>query len=95
MAVLEMEHRPYDIRALRDCLQYMLDRRRILQRGALAPAVTPFVRLPLNGGVANQWFPSRSWTKASMASFGRSRNIMPVPDRTAFAHLKTRHKCKI
>src|SRR5258706_12082185 len=53
-AVFEMEHRPYDIRALRDCLQYMLDRRQILQRGTLAPAVTPFVRIPPNGGEASQ-----------------------------------------
>jgi 4-hydroxy-2-oxoheptanedioate aldolase len=53
--VFEMEHRPYDIRALRDCLQYMLDRRQILQRGTLAPSVTPFVRIPPNGGEASQW----------------------------------------
>src|ERR1700726_284655 len=53
--VFEMEHRPYDIRALRDCLQYMLDRRQILQRGTLAPGVTPFVRIPPNGGEASQW----------------------------------------
>ena len=31
--VFEMEHRPYDIRALRDCLQFMLDRRQILRAG--------------------------------------------------------------
>jgi 4-hydroxy-2-oxoheptanedioate aldolase len=53
--VFEMEHRPYDIRALRDCLQYMLDRRQILQQGNLAPSVTPFVRIPPNGGETSQW----------------------------------------
>jgi 4-hydroxy-2-oxoheptanedioate aldolase len=53
--VFEMEHRPYDIRALRDCLQYMLDRQQILRRGTLAPAVTPFVRIPPNGGETSQW----------------------------------------
>jgi 4-hydroxy-2-oxoheptanedioate aldolase len=53
--VFEMEHRPYDIRALRDCLQYMLDRRQILRAGTLAPAVTPFVRIPPNGGETSQW----------------------------------------
>ena len=53
--VFEMEHRPYDIRALRDCLQYMLDRRQILSAGSLAPAVTPFVRIPPNGGETSQW----------------------------------------
>jgi 4-hydroxy-2-oxoheptanedioate aldolase len=44
--VFEMEHRPYDIRSLRDCLQFMLDRRQILRSGSLAPQVTPFVRIP-------------------------------------------------
>ena len=53
--VFEMEHRPYDIRALRDCLQYMLDRRQILRAGSLAPKVTPFVRIPPNGGEISQW----------------------------------------
>ena len=53
--VFEMEHRPYDIRALRDCLQYMLDRRQIVQKSSVAPAVTPFVRIPPNGGEVSQW----------------------------------------
>ncbi len=53
--VFEMEHRPYDIRALRDCLQYMLDRRQIARSGSVAPAVTPFVRIPPNGGEISQW----------------------------------------
>ena len=53
--VFEMEHRAYDIRALRDCLQYMLDRRQIAASGSLAPAVTPFVRIPPNGGETSQW----------------------------------------
>ena len=53
--VFEMEHGPYDIRTLRDCLQYMLNRRQIVQGGTLAPAVTPFVRIPPNGGELNQW----------------------------------------
>lgn len=53
--VFEMEHNPYDIRALRDCLQYLLNRRQIVESGTLAPAVTPFVRIPPNGGEFNQW----------------------------------------
>jgi 4-hydroxy-2-oxoheptanedioate aldolase len=53
--VFEMEHRAYDIRALRDCLQYMLDRRQIVHSASLAPAVTPFVRIPPNGGESSQW----------------------------------------
>jgi 4-hydroxy-2-oxoheptanedioate aldolase len=54
--VFEMEHRPYDGPALRDCLQYMLDRRQILTSGGLAPAVTPLARIPPNGGELSQWF---------------------------------------
>ena len=54
--VFEMEHNPYDIRVLRDCMQYMLDRRQILKAGSIAPAVTPMVRIPPNGGEMNQWF---------------------------------------
>jgi 4-hydroxy-2-oxoheptanedioate aldolase len=54
--VFEMEHNPYDIRQLRDCMQYMLDRAQIVKSGSLAPAVAPFVRIPPNGGEMNQWF---------------------------------------
>ena len=53
--VFEMEHNPYDIRQLRDCMQYMLDRAQILKSGSLAPAVAPFVRIPPNGGEMNQF----------------------------------------
>ena len=31
--VFEMEHNPYDIKALRDCMQYMLNRKQILIHG--------------------------------------------------------------
>lgn len=53
--VFEMEHNPWDAKALRDCLQYLLNRRQIAQQGALAPAVTPLVRIPPNGGEQSQW----------------------------------------
>jgi 4-hydroxy-2-oxoheptanedioate aldolase len=53
--IFEMEHNPYDIRALRDSLQYMLNRRQIAQSGSLAPAVTPMVRIPPNGIEKAQW----------------------------------------
>src|SRR2546430_3004914 len=53
--VFEMEHGPFDTRTLRDCLQYMLNRRQIVRSGTLAPAVTPIVRIPPNGGERNQW----------------------------------------
>jgi 4-hydroxy-2-oxoheptanedioate aldolase len=50
-----MEHAPMSAPGLRDALQYMLDRRQILERGTLAPKVTPLVRIPPNGGEMNQW----------------------------------------
>ncbi|MFL4986268.1 MAG: aldolase/citrate lyase family protein, partial [Xanthobacteraceae bacterium] len=53
--VFEMEHNPYDIRAFRDCLQYLLNRRLIAQSGSLAPSVTPMARIPPNGGEKAQW----------------------------------------
>ena len=53
--VYEMEHNFWDARALRDALQYMLNRRQLVQGNSLAPAVTPMVRIPPNGGEHNQW----------------------------------------
>ena len=53
--VYEMEHNPWDIRALRDSLQYMLNRGQIAKAGSLSPSVTPMVRIPPNGGEMNQW----------------------------------------
>lgn len=54
--VFEMEHNPYDIRVLRNCMQFMLDRRQIVKTGSIAPTVPPMVRIPPNGGEMNQWF---------------------------------------
>src|SRR6202008_4032637 len=53
--IFEMEHNPYETMALRDSLQYMLNRRQIAQSGSLAPAVTPMVRIPPNGAEKAQW----------------------------------------
>ena len=53
--VFEGEHRGWDIRALRDSLQYLLNRRQIAQSGSLAPTVTPMARIPPNGGEQGQW----------------------------------------
>lgn len=54
--VFEMEHNPWDIRALRDSLQYMLNRGQIARAGSVAPGVTPIVRIPPNGEEKNQTF---------------------------------------
>ena len=53
--VFEAEHNPYDIRTLRDCLQYLLNRKQIVESATLTPAVTPIIRIPPNGGELNQW----------------------------------------
>jgi len=53
--VYEMEHNPWDGRALRDSLQYMLNRAQIVKAGSIAPAVTPMVRIPVNGVEKGQW----------------------------------------
>jgi 4-hydroxy-2-oxoheptanedioate aldolase len=53
--IFEMEHNAYDIRALRDSLQYLLNRGQIAKSGSVAPAVTPFVRIPPNGAEKAQW----------------------------------------
>ena len=53
--VFEGEHNPWDILALRDSLQFMLDRRRIADSGSIAPPVTPIARVPVNGVEKGQW----------------------------------------
>ena len=53
--VFEMEHNSWDPNVLQDCLQYMLNRRQILEIGSPAPKVTPMVRIPANGGENSQW----------------------------------------
>lgn len=53
--VFEMEHNPWDGKALRDCLQYMLNRAQIAKAASIVPAVTPMVRIPVNGVEMAQW----------------------------------------
>ena len=53
--IFESEHHAYDIKDLRDCLQYMLNRRQLVQQGTLAAPVTPLIRIPPNGAERNQW----------------------------------------
>ena len=52
--VFEMEHNPFDMAALGDALQYLLNRKQIHAAASLAPAVTPLVRIPSNGVEMNQ-----------------------------------------
>ena len=52
--VFEMEHNPWDMNALSDAMQYLVDKRQILVTGSLAGQVTPLVRVPANGREMNQ-----------------------------------------
>ncbi len=52
--IYEMEHNPWDMVALQDALQYMLNRKQIVTSGSLAPEITPIVRIPANGVEKNQ-----------------------------------------
>ncbi|WP_347554167.1 aldolase/citrate lyase family protein [Robbsia sp. KACC 23696] len=54
--IYEMEHNPYDVTALGDALQYMLNRKQIAESGSVAPKVTPIARIPANGIEMNQSF---------------------------------------
>lgn len=54
--VFEGEHGGFDIRALRDSFQYLLNRGQIAKSGSVAPGVTPLVRIPPNGNEKNQFF---------------------------------------
>jgi 4-hydroxy-2-oxoheptanedioate aldolase len=53
--VFETEHKPWDVPALRDSLQFLLNRGRIHRSGSLAADVTPLVRIPANGAERAQW----------------------------------------
>jgi 4-hydroxy-2-oxoheptanedioate aldolase len=54
--VFEMEHNPYDVSALGDALQYLLNRKQIAESSSVAPGVTPLARIPANGVEMNQSF---------------------------------------
>ena len=54
--VYEMEHNPYDVAALGDAFQYLLNRKHIAETGSVAPKVTPIARIPANGIEMNQSF---------------------------------------
>lgn len=53
--LFETEHKPWDAAVLRDCLQYLLNRRQIHDADGLRPASTPLVRIPVNGNERGQW----------------------------------------
>ena len=54
--IFEMEHNPWDIRALREAMQFLMLRQKIVQMGSIANPMTPLVRIPPSGSEMNQWF---------------------------------------
>ncbi|WP_321870684.1 HpcH/HpaI aldolase family protein [Paraburkholderia tropica] len=54
--VFEMEHNPYDVSALGDAFQYLLNRKQIAESGSVATKATPIARIPANGVEMNQSF---------------------------------------
>jgi len=53
--IYDMEHEPIDFVGFRTFLQFMLDRRQIVQKGSIQPEVTPLIRLPFYGRERNHW----------------------------------------
>ena len=70
--VFEMEHGPYDNRALRDALQYMLNRRQLVQRETLAPPSRRWSASRRTAASRTSGSPSRCWTRAYTGSSGRT-----------------------
>lgn len=54
--VFELEHNPWDIRALREAMQFLLLRQRIAEAGSVVCQMTPLVRIPPSGSELNLWF---------------------------------------
>ena len=54
--VFELEHNPWDIGALRQAMQFLMLRQKIVQMGSVANPMTPLVRIPPSGSEMNQWF---------------------------------------
>jgi 4-hydroxy-2-oxoheptanedioate aldolase len=53
--IFEMEHNAWDPNALQDSMQYLLNRKQIVDSKSVAPVVTPIVRIPANGAEKSQW----------------------------------------
>src|SRR5215467_1507924 len=55
MIILETEHVGFDFPTLRHSLQYLLNRKRIAEKGTLQPDVVPLVRVPPYTRERNEW----------------------------------------
>jgi 4-hydroxy-2-oxoheptanedioate aldolase len=52
--IFEMEHNPWDMNALSDAMQYLLNKQQLVASDTLAVGMTPLVRIPSNGREMNQ-----------------------------------------
>jgi 4-hydroxy-2-oxoheptanedioate aldolase len=94
--VFEMEHNAYDIRALRDSLQYLLNRGQIAKSASVAPGVTPLVRIPPNGMEKAQWHAKQAFDLGAygiiwphISSVDEAYNAVSA---CRFPRLKTTHR---
>src|SRR5437879_13448587 len=55
MIILETEHLGFDFPTLRHSLQYLVNRKRIAEKGNLQPDVIPLVRIPPYTRERNEW----------------------------------------
>ena len=55
MIILETEHVGFDFPTLRHSLQYLFNRKRIVEKGNLQPDVVPLVRVPPYTRERNEW----------------------------------------
>jgi 2-keto-3-deoxy-L-rhamnonate aldolase RhmA len=55
MIIIETEHAGFDFPTLRHSLQYLLHRKRIVEKGSLQPHVVPLVRIPPYTRERNEW----------------------------------------
>lgn len=53
--IFEMEHQNFDMLALKDSLQFLINRKRLAESDSPAVVPTPLVRIPSNAAEQNQW----------------------------------------
>ena len=63
MIIIETEHVGFDFPTLRHSLQYLLNRKRMVEKGNLQPDVVPLVRIPPYTRERNEWVIPRWCTK--------------------------------
>jgi len=65
MAIVEMEHQGFDFPALRNSLQHLMSRRRVIASGSVIDPA-PFVRIPASAREQNQWIIKQTLDSGAM-----------------------------